>query len=82
MNSSGLNINLIESYFEILKNLSSENKIKLIEKLSLSIKNPLPPLKSKSIKSSYGAFVSEKSAEELIEEIKSARTSNRNKEEF
>ncbi len=81
MNSSELDINLIESYFGMLKNLSSENKLKLIEKLSQSIKTSYPQ-KNNSLKPSTGSFVSEKSAEELINEIKGARTFNRNIEEF
>ena len=81
MNSSELNINLIESYFSILKNLSKENKLKLIEKLSDSIKMSAPPKKNESLKL-FGTFIPEKSAEELIHELKEARTFNRNIEEF
>ncbi len=81
MQSSELNINIVESYFQILKNLSADNKHKLIDKLSKSIKTSEKE-KSGSLKSSYGAFISEQSADELIQEIRSARTANTNKEEF
>lgn len=81
MKSSELNINIVDSYFKILKNLSADNKLKLIDKLSKSIKKPQKE-KNGSLKALYGAFISEKSADELIQEIRSARTVNSNKEEF
>lgn len=81
MTSSDININLIESYFGLLKNLSADSKLELIAKLSNSMKTT-KPLKEVDLKSLYGAFVSDKSADELIDEIKQARTFNRKRAEL
>ncbi|MEP7145503.1 MAG: hypothetical protein ABI792_00695 [bacterium] len=66
---------LIDAYFSLIENLSEENKLKLIEKLSSSTK--LVTNGTKSMKSFYGIWKSEKSAEDIISEIYSARTAGR-----
>ena len=81
MKSSDFNLNLIKSYFDLLKNLSSNTKLELISKLLNSMKTSKPP-KNGSIKSLYGAFISKQSADDLVREIKIARTFNRKSEEF
>ncbi len=73
MKTTDLNISLIENYFGLLKNLSADNKLELIAKLSNSMKTTKRS-KDNSLKSLYGAFVSKQSADELIKEIKQART--------
>lgn len=81
MKSSDFNLNLIKSYFDLLKNLSSTVKLELISKLLNSMKASKRPEKD-SLKSLYGAFISKQSADKLIRDIKVARTFNRKSEEF
>ena len=73
---STFEFNVIESYFGLLKNLTPDRKQELIARLSKSIKTSQKNHKE-SLKSLFGAFLSDKSADELIEEIKSARNFNR-----
>ena len=72
---------LIDNYFGLLRSLSSENKLKLIAKLSSSIINEDTDNED-IIDMFFGAFKSEKSAEELIKEIRESRTFNRTIEAF
>ena len=81
MKTADININLIESYLELLKNLSSDCKLELIARLSKSMKTT-KKAKSDSLKSLYGAFISEQSADEMIDDIKSARRFNQKRAEF
>lgn len=81
MKTSRLNLNLIDSYFGLLKNLSSDSKLELIAKLSDSMKTSRRT-KNGSLKSLYGAFISKQSADELIRDIKQARTFLRKTEKF
>jgi len=74
--SADLNINLIESYFLLLKNLSPDGKLELISRLSKSMKSG-KRAKGHSLESLFGAFVSEHSADDLIDQIKKARNFNR-----
>ncbi|MEO8108925.1 MAG: hypothetical protein ABI594_02785 [Ginsengibacter sp.] len=63
---------LVEVYSGLLENLSSESKAELIESLSKSL-NTKKKHKANNFYKSFGAFASEKSAEEIIAEIKSSR---------
>ena len=81
MKATDLNINLIETYFGLLKNLSADSKLELIAKLSNSMKTT-KRTKDDSLKSLYGAFISKQSADEIINDIKQARTFNRKRAEF
>ena len=81
MKATGLNINLIETYFGLLKNLSADSKLELIAKLSNSMKTT-KRTKDDSLKSLYGAFISKQSADEIIDDIKQARTFNHKRAEF
>ena len=81
MKATDQNINLIETYFGLLKNLSADSKLELIAKLSTSMKTT-NRTKDDSLKSLYGAFISEKSADEIISDLKQARTFNRKRAEF
>lgn len=69
---------IIETYSDLLEGLSSSSKIELIESLSKSLKTEKENVEISFYKS-FGAFASDKEAEEIIEEIKSSRTF-RNKE--
>lgn len=79
MNASELNI--IKGYAELLENLSPTNKLELISKLSDSIKSDLKNRKN-SFKKAYGAFESDQSAEEIIEDLRRNRNLNRHIESF
>jgi hypothetical protein len=81
MRTTNLNINVIDNYFGLLKNLSIDNKLELISKLSNSMKSSKKE-ESSSLSSLYGAFKSKKSADELIKDIRESRTFNRKREEF
>ena len=63
---------IIKAYSELFEGLSSLNKIELIENLSKSLKTEKKTKESRFYKS-FGAFSSDKSAEEIIADIKSSR---------
>ncbi len=81
MKTTDLNLKLIDTYFELLKNLSTDNKLELIARLSTSMKTKNKG-KTGALKPLYGAFDSEQSADELISEIRNSRTFNRNRAEL
>jgi hypothetical protein len=66
---------LIETYSNLFESLSSLGKIELIENLSKSLKKG-KKIRDKKFFKSFGAFSSEKSAEEIIAEIKEDRRFN------
>jgi predicted metal-binding transcription factor (methanogenesis marker protein 9) len=72
-NSSTL---LIDNFFNLISSLSRENKIKLIAKLSNSIVDNSPKDEN-AVDQFFGAFKSEKSAEEIINEIRESRKFDR-----
>jgi len=63
---------IVESYVGLFEGLSSMNKIELIESLSKSLKMETKS-KENAFYKSFGAFATEKSAEEIIRDIKSSR---------
>jgi len=72
---------VIDNYFGLLKGLSTDYKIKLIAKLSNSIVEEVAENEN-LVDRFYGAFKSNKSAEEIITEIRESRTFNRTIESF
>ncbi|MCC9020347.1 hypothetical protein [Flavobacterium lipolyticum] len=64
--------NLLETYSNLFEGLSFSNKIELIERLTKSIKGAKS--KESNFYKSFGAFKSEKSAEEIVSDIKSSQT--------
>lgn len=64
--------NILESYSNLFEGLSSFNKLELIERLSKSLKVG-EKSKERNFYKSFGAFASDKSAEEIVKEIKSNR---------
>lgn len=75
------NTSLIDNYFGLLNGLSKENKLRLIAKLSNSVADEV--VKNENVVDQYfGAFKSDKSAEEIIREIKESRNFNRTVESF
>ena len=81
MRTTEINTTIIDGYVGLLDNLSTNNKLDLISKLTNSIKSDLTNKKS-TFKKAFGAFESNKSAEEIIEEIRNSRVSTRQIESF
>lgn len=81
MSTTELNSNIVEGYASLLENLNPTSKLDLILKLTNSLKMDLKKKKN-SFKKAYGAFESDKSAEEIIEEIRNSRNFNRQIESF
>lgn len=63
---------IVETYSNIFENLSSISKLELLEKLAKSIRKDSKS-KEKEFFKSFGAFASEKSAEDIATEIKESR---------
>jgi hypothetical protein len=81
MNTADTNTTIIEGYLGLLNSLSPSSKLDLISRLSASVKSDLMD-KQSSFQRAFGAFESEKSADEIIEEIRNSRTFTRQIEEF
>ncbi len=81
MKTADINTTIIEGYLQLLDNLSPSSKLDLISKLTASVKSDLTNKKS-SFKKAFGAFQSEKSADEIINEIRSSRIFTRQIEEI
>jgi hypothetical protein len=81
MEAADFKFNLIDSYLELLKSLSPDSKLELISRLSESLKNSKKP-SDKSLSDLYGAFISKKSADEIITDLKNNRNFNRKTEGF
>jgi hypothetical protein len=64
--------NVVEAFAELFEGLNSTSKLELIESLSKSIRAENSK-KLEDFYNSFGAFASEKSAEEIINEIKESR---------
>ena len=81
MKSVDVNVNLINGYLGLLRNLSPDSKLDLIGKLTKSLK--LDIIRNKeSLRRAFGAFDSNKTADELIKEIRESRTFTRQIEEL
>ncbi len=72
---------LIDNYFGLLNGLSKENKLRLIAKLSTSVADEVVENEN-IVDKFFGAFKSDKSAEDIIREIKESRNFNRSVEAF
>jgi hypothetical protein len=81
MQASDNNMTIIEGYFRLLENLTPSNKLDLISKLTDSVKSDLKDTKP-SFKNSFGAFQSDKDADQIINEIHSSRTFTRQTEDI
>ena len=81
METVNTNTTIIEGYLELLENLSPGNKLDLISKLTASVKSDITS-KNSSLQKAFGAFESEKSAEEIITEIRSSRIFTRQIEDI
>ena len=76
MEATDVNTSLIDSYFTLLKNLSPNNKLELISRLSHSLKTTNTK-KDTSWKSLFGALVLDQSADEFVIELKRDRKFSR-----
>ena len=65
--------NILEAYSNLFEGLSYIYKIELIERLTKSLKTVSKKSKENNFYKSFGAFASEKSAEEIVSEIKENR---------
>lgn len=81
MNAADLNTKLIDSYISLLKNMSAQNKLDLISRLTNTVKKDIVQDKSDFYKA-FGGWDEKQSADELIDTIKGSRTFNRTIEEF
>jgi len=81
MKAIDINTTLIEGYLRLLGNLSPNNKLDLISKLTLSIKTDITGRK-KSFFKAFGAWESKQSADEIINDIRNSRSFNRQIEQF
>ena len=81
MKEADIDTTIVDGYVEMLDNLSPSNKLDLISKLTASVKSDITNKKS-SFEKAFGAFQSEKSADEIINEIRSSRTFTRQIEEI
>lgn len=75
-------IDIAENIFQIVKNLSSDVKLELISKISKSIDTTKDLPQDNSWKKLFGAWESDKSAEQIIEDIRADRYTNRQIEEL
>jgi hypothetical protein len=69
---------LVESYYYLIRNLTDDEKIELIARISNSMMQDRKKKKEEKTKEeilveTYGSFVSEKTADELIDEIYNSR---------
>ena len=81
MKAIDINTTLIEGYLRLLDNLSPSNKLDLISKLTLSVKTDITD-RENSFYKAFGAWESEQTADEIISDIRSSRTLNRQIEQF
>lgn len=72
MKAVDINNNLVDSYYTLLRNLSPNNKLELIARLSKSMKTS-GTKKDSSWKALFGALVLEQSADEFVEDLKRDR---------
>jgi len=81
MKATEINSILLENYFGLIKNLSPEIKLNLIEKIITALKDNSTNNQT-SIKKAFGAWKSTESADEIILKIKESRNFNRKIEDL
>ena len=80
MKAMNINDRLVKTYLKLLTALSVEARLDIISQLSQSLKQPLK--EKYSVDYFAGAWDDERSADEIIEEIRAGRTFTRQIEEF
>lgn len=81
MKTTDINTTLIKGYLNMLQNLSPNNKLDLISKLTLSVKTDFTKT-DKKFYNAFGAWESRQTAEEIIKDIYESRSFNRKQETF
>ena len=81
MKSTELNTKLLENYFGLIRNLSPEIKINLIEKIAKNLEGNISNNKT-SIYDAFGGWKSNKSADDIISELRENRNFNREIEQL
>lgn len=76
MKTADININLVDSYYALLKSLSPNNKLELISRLSKSMKTTKSK-KDTSWEELFGSWELDQSTEEFIEDLKKDRNFGR-----
>jgi hypothetical protein len=71
------NINIADNYWGMIKNLSTDVRLELISRISNSLKSDISVEKSDSWKLLFGAFESSQTADEIIEDLRKSRYTNR-----
>ncbi len=72
MKTSELNTSMLDSYYRLLENLSPDNKLELISRLSRSMKTT-KKTSDDAWKKLYGALLLDESADEFIDGLKRDR---------
>jgi len=74
---------IADNYFGMIKNLSSDIKLELISRISDSLRESSKTESEKDLwKSLFGAFESEQTAEEIIDDLRKSRYTDRKIEEL
>lgn len=81
MNTAEINTKLIDSYISLFKNMSSQNRLDLISKLTDTVKTDIGQ-GSNDFYKAFGGWDENESADELIDTIKGSRSFNRTIEEL
>ncbi|GLU54101.1 hypothetical protein [Dyadobacter frigoris] len=81
MGALEINTKIVDGYIGLLQNLSPNDKLTLISRLTDSVKMDLSEKKS-LFKEAFGAFESEESAEKIVDKIRNSRISTRQIESF
>lgn len=76
MKTADININLVDSYYTLLKNLSQNNKLELIARLSKSMKTTKAK-KDSSWEALFGAWELDQPADEFVAALKKDRNFSR-----
>ena len=77
MKTADVNMNLVNSYFMLLKSLSPNNKLELIAQLSKSLKATTKRKEDYSWESLFGAMEFDQSADDFVTELKKDRNFSR-----
>lgn len=67
----------MDNYWGMIKNLSTDVRLELISRISNSLKSDISVEKTDSWKLLFGAFETSQSADEIIEDLRKSRYTNR-----
>jgi hypothetical protein len=71
------NINIADNFMGMINTMSREVRLDLITRIAASLKKSTKPEKDDSWKELFGAFESEQTADEIIEDLIASRYTNR-----